>query len=94
MWLGSAFDCAESQNEIILQHHNFDRGTSAISQCNAGAIYAHDFHVQDSYYTSHLTIMFSISLDGQNVRCVYASGTESTGIPVGISILTRTRGIV
>ena len=96
LWLGTAFDCSEIQNEIILQNRNFGDGgysASQIQSCNAGAIYAHDFLAQDNCYTSHLTITFSIGLDGQNVMCVYTSGTEVIETTIGISILTRTRGI-
>ena len=89
VWSGTAFDCPERGNEILLRHSQFESG-GAVGECNNGMIIGH-FHNRtfddlNSKYTSQLTIQLpslnatNNTLEGKTVECIYDNGTMVTVI--------------
>ena len=67
-WSGSAFDCPN--NEITLLHSLFKSGHGAIGVCNNGAIVAQSLGVENSYYTSQLTVTLTSGVIGKTIMCI------------------------
>ena len=65
IWGGSAFDCEE--NEIILDHREFNNGTSG--KCNDGAIVGQSVDINGTCYTSQLNVTVSKGLNNKTVNC-------------------------
>ena len=89
VWSGTAFDCPERGNEILLRHSQFESG-GAVGECNNGMIIGH-FHNRtfdglNSKYTSQLTIQLpslnatNNTLEGKTVECIYDNGMMVTVI--------------
>ena len=89
VWSGTAFDCPERGNEILLRHSQFESG-GAVGECNNGMIIGH-FHNRtfdglNSKYTSQLTIQLpslnatNNTLEEKTVECIYDNGTTVTVI--------------
>ena len=73
VWLGSAFDCVYSSNEIGLSHGRF--AISIRRTCNNGAIVRQSLGVENNSYTSQLNVTVSRDLIGKSVTCVHDNGT-------------------
>ena len=75
VWKGSAFDCMQSMNEIVLIHSSFESNINSSSvaagKCNNGSIHAHSVRVEDNYYTSQLNLTVTANMIGKTVECVY-----------------------
>ena len=88
LWSGSAFDCVQSLDEIILHHTMFMEGT--MGSCNDGNIIAHSIPANLTTYVSQLTILsFNPMLNGQTVICSH--NTDEVSI-VGSEVI-MTSGI-
>ena len=89
IWHGSAFDCDNINNEIVLFHYHFNTSTGSVVQyyyCNNGAIVAHIVSAQDNCYTSQLNVTLSPALLNKSIVCAIDNGTSFYG--VGSSILS------
>ena len=89
-WQGSAFDCSQSGNEILLSHNDFEGGTTRI--CNGGAIIGRSVRMMDNFYTSQLSVNFSTGLEGRNIQCMSIGGSRAAVI-IGSTTLTNTTGL-
>ena len=68
MWTGSAFDC-QTSNQTVLLHSRFADGTTR--ECNNGGIVARSIGVENSEYTSELTVTVTDELLGKSIMCIY-----------------------
>ena len=73
LWKGSAFNCPDTDNEIVLLH-----SINSIEQrvCNNGAIIGRIVHVKGNIYTSQLTVNISSEVPDSDITCAYDSGEE------------------
>ena len=76
VFLGSAFDCKNSRNEIRLLHNRYNRTTGTNGTCNNGAIMGHSLRFEDNHYISQLHITVSYDLVG-TVECIHDNGTTT-----------------
>ena len=74
VWNGSAFECAESSNDISLLHSRFN--TSFTGYCNNGSIVGQSLYAEDNDYTSKLTITITSNMTGKTIQCNYDNGTS------------------
>ena len=68
IWRGSAFNCEDSANMIVLLHSQF-RPSSMAKTCNNGVISGRGVRVVNSFYTSQLSIKISFDLIGKTIEC-------------------------
>ena len=66
IWMGDAFHCMESSDEIRLNHRGYD-GTGLHSTC--GNFSAISVGVNGSEYTSRLTFFGDVKLNGTTINC-------------------------
>ena len=84
VWRGSAFDCPNFRNEIVLQHSRFESGT--YRTCNR--IIAHSINTTSDCdgikYISQLIIQLDMNktLEGRTVECIYDNGLCSKVIGI------------
>ena len=72
VWRGTAFDCENSNDEIVLLHSRFFNGTGGI--CNNGTIVGQDIRIDnDTYYVSQLSVSVTSDIVGKTVECVHES---------------------
>ena len=78
VWKGTAFNCSDTANSIILAHNT----DSAVKPCNNGLIVASLINESNNtgYYTSQLNITVSLDLMGQTVECIHDNGSSETSI--------------
>ena len=77
VWRGTAFNCDDSNDEIILLHSQFVNGT--IGTCNNGTIVGQDIRVEnDTYYTSQLSILVTSDLIGKSIECIHDEYANTT----------------
>ena len=88
LWKGSAFNCVGNGDEISLQHSLFARPGGTTAQC--GNITARSLNVEDNFYTSQISAVFSPDLIGHSIECVY-DNSQHLAI-VGNSIIAITTG--
>ena len=74
VWKGSAFDCQNSNNEIVLLHNRFNSHDGSQRFCNNGAMVAQSVKTDDIYYTSQLRVTVTSDLIGKSVECHYDDG--------------------
>ena len=77
--MGSAFNCAESDNEILLLHQRF-RLDGAFGTYNNGTIVTQSIRVQNGSYTSQLSVNVSDDVIGKTIECAYDSYINGTAI--------------
>ena len=88
LWTGSAFNCPNISNEIILRHSQFLEGTSGT--CNNGAICAKSTgFTNGNCFSSELSVFVSTSFNGRTIECVHSSSALTT---IGTSTLTVVAG--
>ena len=88
VWLGTAFNCHNSNNEITLLHTQFP--FTAYGECNNGTIVARSWRVQENVYTSQLTVSVSAAIIGRSIMCIHDS--ISSNNVVGSSTIEATTG--
>ena len=67
-WTGSAFDCPNYGNEILLLHSRFlHSGTSG--SCNNGSIVARGLSVDGNNFTSQLNVTVTPVIGGKTITC-------------------------
>ena len=69
IWTGSAFDCANNNQEISLQHSLFSSPGGASQIC--GNFTGHSLSVENNCYTSQVSVPFSLDLIGQSIQCIH-----------------------
>ena len=84
IWLGSAFDCSNSANEITLLHWN----VGCYSVCNNGAITARILSVEGNNYTSQLNVTVTPDMAGKTVTCASDTGADITFYFTSVIALT------
>ena len=90
MWKGSAFDCAMSDNEIVLLHSRFEQDTHHTHKtCNNGTTTGEAINVEESYYTSQLHVTVGLDMIGESIE--YANDDGVT-MPIGSSTIAITTG--
>ena len=98
VWKGTAFDCPEHGNEIVLLHSRFESGT-VTGVCNSGMIIGRSLNRtsdgSDSVFTSQLTIHLPLlnatnsTLDGRTIECIYDNGVNETNVGTHTVAYTR-----
>ena len=78
VWMGSAFSCPSTSNEIILLHNRFNNGAHGI--CNNGDIRGTSLEAGNNSYTSKLEIKLTADILGSAIGCVYDNGISTTTI--------------
>ena len=76
VWLGTAFQCKDSSNEILLLHRLFGESYSYIHTCNNGAALG----VVNDSYISQLNVTVSLELNNTTVVCLHDTGKIVTVI--------------
>jgi hypothetical protein len=69
VWQGTAFQCANVNDEIILRHSQFGEPYNLIGICNNGAIVAQALGVVNNSYISQLNVTASLELNNTTVEC-------------------------
>ena len=87
VYKGSSFDCANSNNDIVLLHSRF---SSTNGTCNNGAIIARSLRMESNYsYTSRLYVTNNYDILGENISCILDNGTDVRTIEtISIPLLT------
>ena len=89
MWKGSAFDCAMSDNEIVLLHSRFEQDTHRTHKtCNNGTIAGEAIKVEESYYTSQLHVTVGLDVIGESIECANDDGVTMTIRSLMVTITT------
>ena len=65
-----AFDCARSDNEVVLLHSRIDSNEYTRRTCNSGSIIGEMIQVVGNCYTSWLHVMVSPDLIGEGIECI------------------------
>ena len=84
VWRGTAFDCENSNDEIVLLHSQFLNGTSGT--CNNGTFVGQDVRVDnDIYFVSQLSVLVTLEIIGKTIECVHESyQSDSTTVSVDL----------
>ena len=92
IWKGTAFECAGTDNEIVLLHAQSSSQMSPL-QCNSGAIQGHIIRAVNNTYTSELSVAVSNELEGRSISCIHdsISGDGSINV-IGSTLLSITMG--
>ena len=73
LWKGGAFNCPETDNEIVLLH---SINSTVQRDCNDGEITGRVIHTKSNNYTSQLTVNLSSKVTDSDITCAYDSGEE------------------
>ena len=77
VWSGSAFNCENSANEMVLLHRRFGLSDRDYTKtCNNGAISGRGVRVSDDFYTSQVNVTISRDLIGKTIECAHYSGSS------------------
>ena len=89
LWEGSAFECNENGDGILLRHERFATGVSGT--CNNGAIVGRSLEVVDDCYTSQLNVTVSSDLNNKTLVC---TNSGNAGVnTIGSTALSIMQGI-
>jgi hypothetical protein len=93
IWKGTAFECASTDNEIVLLHAR--SSSSSPLQCNDGAIQGRitDISTVNNTYTSQLSVSVSNELEGRSISCMHDSSSDGSINVIGSTLLMITTGI-
>ena len=75
VWQGSALECRNSNDEIILLHSRFNNGTS--SSCSSEAVVGMSIGVENDLYISQLVVRIKDGMTNREVKCFRDSGNEA-----------------
>ena len=89
MWSGSAFNCAEKNNEVFLPHNQFGSSSRRYSTCNNKTISGRGVRVLGRFYASQLSVKVSSDLIGKTIECVH---DDVLTTKIGSSTLLVTTG--
>ena len=88
VWRGTAFNCSQSDNEIILLHTRFQSDADMLKTCNNGTIVGRGIRVENnSSFTSQLNVTVTPDVIGESVECVHDNETT-----IRSSIVTASNG--
>ena len=90
VWKGNAFDCARSDDEVVLLHSRIDSNEHTRRICNNGSIIGETIQVVGNCYTSRLHVMVSPDLIGEGIECISDNGTMMVVVS---STITETMGM-
>ncbi len=92
IWKGTAFECASTDNEIVLLHAH--SSSSSPLQCNDGAIQGRitDISTANNTYTSQLSVEISSELEGRSISCIHYSSSDGGINVIGSTLLMITMG--
>jgi hypothetical protein len=92
IWKGTAFECANTDNEIVLLHAH--SSSSSPLQCNDGAIEGRitDIGTFNNTYTSQLSVAVSSELEGMSISCIHDSSSDGSINVIGSTLLMITMG--
>ena len=75
LWKGTAFDCSDTSDEIVLRHSQFSSGGTH-GDCTGGALAARSLRVENgNCYVSELEATVSTTFNGQSILCEHNSHT-------------------
>ena len=80
VWQGSALNCENTVNTILLLHSRFTSDDGTSSTCNNGDIVGQSLRFENGLYTSQLKVKVRPDLIGRTVECHYDNGTAVTTI--------------
>ena len=88
-WNGTAFDCTNSNDEILLSHKSFRNPDAVNNSCNLGQITVTSLTVKNNCnsYTSQLSLTTSAALSNKTIRCIHIN-EENQVVPIGKIVLT------
>ena len=90
-WGGTAFDCIDTSDEIILRHSRYTTELGTFGGCNDGAIVGRSLGAIDNCYTSQLNFTIQNISSTVTVQCTHNSG--SGPIPIGESAVAVVSGM-
>ena len=79
VWIGSAFDCPNSNNEIVLRPTHFLHNGTSVS-CNNGTIVARSLSVEGNNYTSQLNVTVTPGIAGKTIKCESDDGRHAKSL--------------
>lgn len=91
VWRGSAFDCNDNNNIIILHHVWFGTET-AVGECNNNNIVGRGLRTENSSFTSRLYVTICPQFNNKTIECTIHEGSTLTSI--GSYTLNVTTGII
>jgi hypothetical protein len=90
VWQGTAFQCANAGDGIVLRHSAFGGSYNLIGTCNNGAIVAQAIGVvSNNSYISQLNVTASIELNNTTVECLQISWNTTVIKSVQIIVLAK-----
>ena len=89
IWKGTAIDCRDGNNIIVLIHSRFISPGGTSRDCNNGAIVARSIGLEDRQYTSQLNVTVTNEMAGKTIICLTANASDqiiqlSTTITISI----------
>ena len=72
-WGGTAFNCPETSNEIILLHSHYATALGTANDCNQGTITARSIAADMNCYTSQLNITVQNISSAVIIQCTHCA---------------------
>lgn len=91
IWKGTAFECAATNNEIVLFHEYSNGMSSNQRACNNGTIIGRIIRAENGTYTSQVTVVVRPEMASRSIQCIYDS-IDGTTTEIGSAILAITTG--
>ena len=92
VWRGNAFNCNNSDNEIVLLHSRFNESSGHnMRTCNNGAIVGWSLRNTSDTYTSRLNVAFNYDIIGETIQCF--DGVSASSVRQSFTIINHTSGI-
>ena len=86
IWRGSAIQCPQDGNQLVLRHHFF----TGVRSCNDGSVIAQGIGVENnSCYASQLNVTVDYNLDNKTVECLHDNGTTTAVIGTSSIEITK-----
>ena len=80
IWIGSAFNCSNSNYMILLLHNRFSSTNlkGDCGSCNNGDIVGQSLSAKGNNYTSHLNVTIISNTAGKKIECFFDDGHLSS----------------
>jgi hypothetical protein len=78
VWQGTAFQCGDARDEIVLFHSQSGGSYNPKGYCNNGALTAEALGIVNTSYISQLNVTVSLELNNTTVECWHDNGLTFT----------------
>ena len=87
VWTGSAFNCSNSDHNILLLHIFFSLAKGDYGSCNNGDIVGQSLSVEGNNYTSQLNVTVTSDTAGRTIECLHDAYDGLTATLIFISVI-------